>query len=110
MASHACQTRNCLGRSSKLAPQLTRAVVRVAISDIATRGARFFKEAGATRSEEHTFEIQSLMRISYAAFCLKTIILNSYNSHSVDNNRTTDDNTTSVVTVNNSTTIYTNNQ
>src|SRR3546814_1351918 len=25
----------------------------------------------ATRSEEHTSELQSLMRISYAAFCLK---------------------------------------
>src|SRR3546814_9848159 len=27
--------------------------------------------AAATRSEEHTSEIQSLMRISYAVFCLK---------------------------------------
>src|SRR3546814_3127665 len=26
----------------------------------------------ATRSEEHTSELQSLMRISYAVFCLKT--------------------------------------
>src|SRR3546814_7246734 len=33
-----------------------------------------FKEADATgsrRSEEHTSELQSLMRISYAVFCLK---------------------------------------
>src|SRR3546814_3950809 len=28
-------------------------------------------EAGAGRSEEHTSELQSLMRISYAVFCLK---------------------------------------
>src|SRR3546814_7580347 len=28
-------------------------------------------EAGADRSEEHTSELQSLMRISYAVFCLK---------------------------------------
>src|SRR3546814_9714421 len=28
-------------------------------------------EPGATRSEEHTSELQSLMRISYAVFCLK---------------------------------------
>src|SRR3546814_2938158 len=28
--------------------------------------------AGALRSEEHTSELQSLMRISYAVFCLKT--------------------------------------
>src|SRR3546814_3087305 len=27
--------------------------------------------AGKTRSEEHTSELQSLMRISYAVFCLK---------------------------------------
>src|SRR3546814_8440934 len=28
-------------------------------------------EAGDARSEEHTSELQSLMRISYAVFCLK---------------------------------------
>src|SRR3546814_4966067 len=27
--------------------------------------------SGSTRSEEHTSELQSLMRISYAVFCLK---------------------------------------
>src|SRR3546814_5942583 len=32
-------------------------------------GARI--EAGIARSEEHTSELQSLMRISYAVFCLK---------------------------------------
>src|SRR3546814_2880611 len=35
---------------------------------IAARGARFRAEA---RSEEHTSELQSLMRISYAVFCLQ---------------------------------------
>src|SRR3546814_10300560 len=37
----------------------------------------------AERSEEHTSELQSLMRISYAVFCLKKkkiITLNQYNS------------------------------
>src|SRR3546814_2209691 len=29
------------------------------------------KAKGAARSEEHTSELQSLMRISYAVFCLK---------------------------------------
>src|SRR3546814_5993315 len=29
------------------------------------------KKRLAQRSEEHTYELQSLMRISYAAFCLK---------------------------------------
>src|SRR3546814_1200002 len=30
------------------------------------------RDGGAERSEEHTSELQSLMRISYAVFCLKT--------------------------------------
>src|SRR3546814_7852644 len=30
-----------------------------------------FDEESSTRSEEHTSELQSLMRISYAVFCLK---------------------------------------
>src|SRR3546814_18872532 len=33
------------------------------------------------RSEEHTSELQSLMRISYAVFCLKTKIENIVNKH-----------------------------
>src|SRR3546814_8077653 len=32
------------------------------------------------RSEEHTSELQSLMRISYAVFCLKNKKLSTYNS------------------------------
>src|SRR3546814_2561870 len=32
---------------------------------------RLMYKAGLTRSEEHTSELQSLMRISYAVFCLK---------------------------------------
>src|SRR3546814_5784368 len=35
---------------------------------------------GEVRSEEHTSELQSLMRISYAVFCLKKIkMVNKYN-------------------------------
>src|SRR3546814_3816753 len=33
--------------------------------------ARFLHAAPVARSEEHTSELQSLMRISYAVFCLK---------------------------------------
>src|SRR3546814_4136372 len=33
--------------------------------------AGFMPDPGALRSEEHTSELQSLMRISYAVFCLK---------------------------------------
>src|SRR3546814_3270750 len=35
-------------------------------------------EKGCYRSEEHTSELQSLMRISYAVFCLKKKTLNQY--------------------------------
>src|SRR3546814_8544523 len=34
--------------------------------------------AGLKRSEEHTSELQSLMRISYAVFCLKKKTTNQY--------------------------------
>src|SRR3546814_5744411 len=34
-------------------------------------GAAWGKEKALERSEEHTSELQSLMRISYAVFCLK---------------------------------------
>src|SRR3546814_2581291 len=48
---------------------------RVARADMAVgegRGIEFGGLAGfAIRSEEHTSELQSLMRISYAVFCLK---------------------------------------
>src|SRR3546814_2573232 len=37
----------------------------------ATLGAHFTPRAYVERSEEHTSELQSLMRISYAVFCLK---------------------------------------
>src|SRR3546814_9878069 len=45
-------------------PELFRISVQ-AMADGAGGGTR-------TRSEEHTSELQSLMRISYAVFCLKT--------------------------------------
>src|SRR3546814_6518437 len=48
-------------RGSTVLPAGTGKSVRVAV----------FAPAGAKRSEEHTSELQSLMRISYAVFCLK---------------------------------------
>src|SRR3546814_2967615 len=43
--------------------------------------ARMFEKLAAERSEEHTSELQSLMRISYAVFCLKKKKRNTkYNS------------------------------
>src|SRR3546814_2369948 len=40
----------------------------------------------AVRSEEHTSELQSLMRISYAVFCLQKIKIINY-THSYDTHR-----------------------
>src|SRR3546814_1338263 len=45
--------------------------------------------AEAVRSEEHTSELQSLMRISYAVFCLKKKIKTQYKK----TNRTQENNT-----------------
>src|SRR3546814_8114525 len=41
----------------------------------------------ATRSEKHTSELQSLMRISYAVFCLKKKNTNNYKHHRTTNDR-----------------------
>src|SRR3546814_9546942 len=41
------------------------------------------------RSEEHTSELQSLMRISYAVFCLKKKNNNKHHEHNSDNQLTT---------------------
>src|SRR3546814_6511331 len=38
---------------------------------LAARKSDVMEEAAAQRSEEHTSELQSLMRTSYAVFCLK---------------------------------------
>src|SRR3546814_5009614 len=47
---------------------LVRSFVRFSIG---SETARLRKVTFPTRSEEHTSELQSLMRISYAVFCLK---------------------------------------
>src|SRR3546814_5732012 len=47
------------------------------------------------RSEEHTSELQSLMRISYAVFCLKKKNTVTYSTYIVDNQQT---NTNSMTT------------
>src|SRR3546814_1595395 len=40
-----------------------------------------FHQQGLLRSEEHTSELQSLMRISYAVFCLKNNTIDTYTNH-----------------------------
>src|SRR3546814_6542160 len=49
-----------------LADRSTRGVQMLAVGEIQLRGV-----LDLARSEEHTSELQSLMRISYAVFCLK---------------------------------------
>src|SRR3546814_4359603 len=50
--------------------QVGRDAARELIAAAWDHGVNFFDNA-ETRSEEHTSELQSLMRISYAVFCLK---------------------------------------
>src|SRR3546814_9973563 len=50
----------------------------ISISSIRSSGSRN-RLATIARSEEHTSELQSLMRISYAVFCLKKQKTKTYN-------------------------------
>src|SRR3546814_3439664 len=59
-----------------------RAAVRLQLDDVFA-GKRMWRgeaqhESAVDRSEEHTSELQSLMRISYAVFCLKKKKMNTY--------------------------------
>src|SRR3546814_7394270 len=47
------------------------------------------RETGGERSEEHTSELQSLMRISYAVFCLKKKKKNNHRTKKQKNYTTT---------------------
>src|SRR3546814_8424972 len=59
LAEHALHLRYCLDQPVGLLEQLRRLRRREP------------RQCGRHRSEEHTSELQSLMRISYAVFCLK---------------------------------------
>src|SRR3546814_8189231 len=63
-----------------------------AFNNIVNRMRLFMPEIGS-RSEEHTSELQSLMRISYAVFCLKKNKINQAHRH-----KTTDVNITTYTT------------
>src|SRR3546814_6321894 len=45
--------------------------VTLAAGTVLASGAKLTQDVAVKRSEEHTSELQSLMRISYAVFCLK---------------------------------------
>src|SRR3546814_4017292 len=55
--------------------------VQLQIKEQSLMGSDSMPGAEATRSEEHTSELQSLMRISYAVFCLKKKTKNTHNRH-----------------------------
>src|SRR3546814_5977965 len=62
---------------------VARVTVRQALALLEAEGLVTRKQGRGTRSEEHTSELQSLMRISYAVFCLKkkTKTLNNIMTH-----------------------------
>src|SRR3546814_4651753 len=58
-------------RDQPAAPSGDAKIDRITSVDPRFDPAEFVAGATAARSEEHTSELQSLMRISYAVFCLK---------------------------------------
>src|SRR3546814_2464756 len=60
--------------------------VRIELADprleqLRVSGSYLAGDAELVRSEEHTSELQSLMRISYAVFCLKKKIIKEHQKH-----------------------------
>src|SRR3546814_3651501 len=84
---------------SVLNPQNTRYLMKASQRDFSTRfdaaGLHYRqrhtemvarqRQGDTARSEEHTSELQSLMRISYAVFCLKKKIMRIYNHYHTTN-------------------------
>src|SRR3546814_9629858 len=72
VAGHRHGERQALGQDHQLAPaaELAFQVVHVLVDPVGVAQRRD-GDAGLAEMEEHTSELQSLMRISYAVFCLK---------------------------------------
>src|SRR3546814_6385168 len=70
--------RACVHRSRESAAGASRQLLRHRDPTTARRRLRQQRHPTGRRSEEHTSELQSLMRISYAVFCLKKKIKNSH--------------------------------
>src|SRR3546814_3107255 len=52
-------------------PEIKGATRWISLGSLSLQPSEFAKPCFAVRSEEHTSELQSLMRISYAVFCLQ---------------------------------------
>src|SRR3546814_4156324 len=63
------RSKRCQGRA--IQTRRPRQLRQAATSPAVQKRNRYSIEKKASRSEEHTSELQSLMRISYAVFCLK---------------------------------------
>src|SRR3546814_1929715 len=93
-----CRERRSLGRMLKALRKLRLKWASLekphwkAISLICRPRLGSIRAARARRSEEHTSELQSLMRISYAVFCLKQKTQHNYHAtiqHDNNNSNTT---------------------
>src|SRR3546814_1836821 len=62
---------NDYARSNDPFTKVGRQQIAVDVSSVIRASPDSFRVAWVERSEEHTSELQSLMRISYAVFCLK---------------------------------------
>src|SRR3546814_7530093 len=65
-------------------------VIRTIRVDVVVRTTTTDEDERRQRSEEHTSELQSLMRISYAVFCLKKKKKHKHTKQNVSNNTTRD--------------------
>src|SRR3546814_4787450 len=74
------ETLDPVGRAS-VAAAIPAYVVTIGKVDVEGEGAVPFHPFHPGRSEEHTSELQSLMRISYAVFCLKKKTIKHIQSH-----------------------------
>src|SRR3546814_4893326 len=75
-------------RASQSRPESLRSHAKPTVTVMATTASRPARPSSphVARSEEHTSELQSLMRISYAVFCLKkkkarTLVRTSFIDH-----------------------------
>src|SRR3546814_8600999 len=62
---------SCATAEAKMARCYIRWFEDIGADDVASVGGKNASLGHVVRSEEHTSELQSLMRISYAVFCLK---------------------------------------
>src|SRR3546814_5571215 len=69
-------------------PQTEQCAIRLLHRRI-QRGHRTGEDRPSVRSEEHTSELQSLMRISYAVFCLKKKKKSQLQTHCTNSNKKT---------------------